>query len=356
MKRFTRKNRLFLIRSWVGWSLAIAFLQFFRFYGIPESVISQEEIPQMPVWLVMGLGILAGTLFVIQEYIYDSPKIRRLPFGVNLLVRLTGSFVTVGIMLFLLAICYINFQEGLSSSNVQQLDQNDFFRFVFMLFVFISLVSSFFSFIRQVDQKFGPGVIFDLLSGKYFKPREERRVFLFIDLKDSTTIAEAHGHLLFSKLLQDCFFDLNDVFPQYKAAVYQYVGDEAILTWYPGDGLKDSNCIKVFFAFMDILESKREYYMKHYGLFPVFKAGGHIGTVTTTEIGVVKKEIAYHGDVMNTTARIQSICNSHNEQLLISKKLLKSLTDLQGFQTRDLGEIKLKGKKKPQKVFAIQRV
>ena len=46
-----------------------------------------------------------------------------------------------------------------------------------------------------------------------------------------------------------------------------------------------------------------------YGVVPEFKAGFHVGFATVGEIGVLKKIIAFSGDVLNTTSRIQSNCN-----------------------------------------------
>jgi len=51
------------------------------------------------------------------------------------------------------------------------------------------------------------------------------------------------------------------------------------------------------------------YYLSKYGRVPVFKAGIHGGKVMALEVGSVKKELAYLGDIVNTTARIQGECN-----------------------------------------------
>ena len=47
------------------------------------------------------------------------------------------------------------------------------------------------------------------------------------------------------------------------------------------------------------------------------------------EVGVVKKEVAYHGDVINTSARIQAECNKHKVPILISEELLNDLRLMQ---------------------------
>jgi len=72
-------------------------------------------------------------------------------------------------------------------------------------------------------------------------------------------------------MIQDCFLDVNRVIPPYNAEIYQYVGDEVVLSWNSEDGLKNMNCIKFFFAFRNQLQERNEYYEKKYGFVPQFK-------------------------------------------------------------------------------------
>ena len=86
------------------------------------------------------------------------------------------------------------------------------------------------------------------------------------------------------------------------------------------------------------------WYNKHFGLCPTFKAGFHFGKVTTGEIGALKKEIIFTGDVLNSTARIQGLCNQYKVDLLISKDLINNLDLDSEFQITSLGNIELRGK------------
>jgi len=143
---------------------------------------------------------------------------------------------------------------------------------------------------------------------------------------------------------------------KYDAEVYQYVGDEAVLHWTNKRGVKNTNCIKIFFAFEKRLLSKRKQYYKKYELLPSFKAGVHCGKLIATEIGLVKKEIAYHGDVINTTSRIQEECNSYNESLLISESLLNMLSSKAKYKYDSLGNIKLKGKEQEVNLYSVNKM
>jgi len=65
--------------------------------------------------------------------------------------------------------------------------------------------------------------------GRFNTPWEEERIFMFLDLQSSTEHAENLGHVEYSKMIQDCFNDLGIVVEN-EADIYQYIGDEAILT------------------------------------------------------------------------------------------------------------------------------
>ena len=94
-------------------------------------------------------------------------------------------------------------------------------------------------------------------------------------------------------------------------------------------------------------------YQQMFDLVPEFKAGFHYGKVTTGEIGIIKKEIIFTGDVLNTTARIQGLCNHFGVDIIISADLLKKLDLAPRFQVQTLGENELKGRDEKIELFTI---
>lgn len=219
--------------------------------------------------------------------------------------------------------------------------------------IYTAIMIFFISFIKQMNKKFGPGMLIPMFFGKFRKPHRENRVFLFMDLKDSTSYAERLGSIKYSQLIQDCFLDVNRVIPPFNAEIYQYVGDEVVLSWMSDEGIRNMNCIKFFFAFQNQLESKRSYYESKYDCLPQFKAGANIGEITVAEVGDIKREIAYHGDTINTAARIQSVCNEYGKTFLISGTLKESINWEDNYSTELLGSIALKGKQQEIKLFAL---
>lgn len=208
----------------------------------------------------------------------------------------------------------------------------------------------------EIDRKMGPGVIWNWVTGKYYNPREEERIFMFLDLKDSTTLAEQLGNLRFSSLVRDFFKDLTGPVLATRGEVSHYIGDEAVLTWKPEVGVKDAACLQLFFLFQQVLASREGYYSATYGVLPKFKAGAHIGKVVATEVGEVKSEIVFHGDVLNTSARIQGLCNQLGEPLLISRELAGKLETQVDLEMRSLGEHVLKGKGSAVEIFAVRQI
>jgi len=157
-------------------------------------------------------------------------------------------------------------------------------------------------FYTEVSENLGQEVLNNFFTGKYHKPIQEERIFMFLDMKSSTTIAEKLGHVKYFEMLKEYYSDLSEPIIQYHGEIYQYVGDEIIVSWKPKRGLLNNNCLKCFFAMKETIKNQSKKYHEKFGLLPTFKAGFHLGKVTTGEIGVIKKDIIFTGDVLNTTA------------------------------------------------------
>ncbi|HEA22383.1 hypothetical protein LCGC14_2107370 [marine sediment metagenome] len=114
------------------------------------------------------------------------------------------------------------------------------------------------------------------------------------------------------------------------------------------------NYIQCFFDIEKLLLKEQDKYLRVFGAKPQFKAGAHYGTVIAGEIGVIKRDITYSGDILNTTARIQGMCNELQSNFLISKELyqLNGTPDLP-WSFKKIGGILLKGKKEAMELMSI---
>lgn len=126
--------------------------------------------------------------------------------------------------------------------------------------------------------------------------------------------------------------------------IYQYIGDEVVISWPLTEGIRDHNVLNCFFDIVDTIEGLSDNYHERYGLIPRFKAGMHYGKVSTGTIGTLKKEIIYTGDVLNTTSRIEGQCNQYKVNNLLSKDLIEALPEGNYFEFDKIGEISLRGK------------
>jgi adenylate cyclase len=120
-----------------------------------------------------------------------------------------------------------------------------------------------------------------------------------------------------------------------------------VLSWKHEVGTKDANCLRVFFAIDAAIEGRKKHYLDRYGIVPEYKAGAHLGEVITAEIGDLKKEIVYNGDVLNTAARIQSKCNELGRRFVASKELIQAVEVPKDFSIEQLGAVALRGKAEP---------
>jgi adenylate cyclase len=243
---------------------------------------------------------------------------------------------------------------------VATIKTDDFSNFLLNVFPYIFLfaftISFFMNFMVQINDLLGKGVLLSYITGKYHKPKMEERFFMFLDLESSTTIAETIGPVKYHEFMNSYFFDINDPVIESKGEIYQYVGDEVVISWQKAKGIKNANCIKCYFDIKDKLDSLQKKYIKEFGLIPGFKAGIHFGEVVIGEVGDSKKEIVFHGDVMNTASRIQGQSKVLNKQLLISDDALRYLNLKDLFSAENIGKFRLKGKEQQTEIFNITKL
>ena len=218
--------------------------------------------------------------------------------------------------------------------------------YTLMLFILMS-------FYIQINLLIGDGVLWKFLLGRYRKPVGEQRIFMFLDIKSSTSLAERLGLEKYYSLLNDFFQEISHPAQKTNAEIYQYIGDEVVFTWETKEGVDNSNCLKIFFKIKEKIYDRRKYYREKYGGIPEFKAGLHYGEVISAQIGDIKREIIYNGDVLNTSARIQEQCNKLNRKLLISGTLLEKLDIRNEYNAEKIDTIKLRGKEHAVELYSL---
>ncbi|MGV7225002.1 MAG: adenylate/guanylate cyclase domain-containing protein [Nitrospinales bacterium] len=358
MRKIQFYKILFLICFWLFCAIFITFYDS-AVLGFKSEIEGGHYSFLHNLLAVILTCAIGATLLGSLEVLYLSKLLRKKPFGITLLIK-----TVIYLMFMLFFISMVTLYMYSSEINKPMLSTDVLILYVdfllsariVMTFIYWGIACMSALFILQVSDKFGQGVLISFLLGKYHRPKEDDRIFMFMDLKSSTTYAEKLGHIKYSQFIQDCFFDITDVISKYDAKIYQYVGDEVVLSWSIKEGIEHGHCINTFFAYDSLLKSKKNYYQNKYGIIPEFKAGLHLGKVTVAEVGEIKKELAYHGDVLNTVARIQGKCNDFQKRLLISESMKTKLENQPHFEFSILGDVILKGKAKSLNLYAVNPV
>jgi len=318
------------------------------FAGVIYQLISEQHLDYNSVMVGCPLGLVFGLLelFVFPK---AERRFRQWPFT-RIFIFKTLLYTAI---IYIVALS-LAFLAGLFKGR----DINELAGFLmskepWILVLYTLVVYSLLIFFLQIHYLLGEGILWKFIRGKYHKPREEERIFMFLDMKSSTTIAEHLGHVHFYRLLNELFHEISEPVLQTKAEIYQYVGDEVVLTWEVKDGLANSNCLKAFFMFQESLLRNRQNYQKDFGVKPEFKAGLHFGKVISAQIGDLKREIVYNGDVLNTAARIQDECNKYGRDCLVSGILMHRLKEMNGFQWEKVDTVTLRGKETEVELFSV---
>jgi adenylate cyclase len=310
--------------------------------GVPETYDFTSFLV-ISVFIGLIIGLLGGSVMVFVNYKLFQKKSFRFA-----LLATAISYVLLYIIITFfvnIAITWNRLGDSVSIEELAAISYNNITAIYslsyFVLWGAITLLTIFF---LQVNDKFGPGVLRKFLVGKYFQPRAEQRIFMFLDIKSSTSIAEKIGHTQYFNLLKDFFADITSAIIKSRGEIYQYVGDEVVISWSLHNGIRDANCIKCYFNIEKKMDDLAPTYEKRYGLIPEFKAGLHYGNVTAGEIGSIKRDIIYSGDVLNTTSRIQEQCKIYDVNFLLSRRTFDLIEDKDQFEIVHLGNIELRGK------------
>jgi adenylate cyclase len=288
-------------------------------------------------------AVIASVLTSFDGFILRGPlgaPLRRAPFTVHVAVR-TGIYLVV-ILLGLKFGSYLFPARG--ENGIESAD------------VLFSLAAAFvFAFMQDVNSLLGQNVLINFITGRYYAPRVESRVFLFIDMEGSTGLAERLGPLAFHRLLNRFVLDLTQPIVAARGEIHRYVGDELIATWKLEVGTTDGRCITACFAAIDQLARRAPDYRREFGVVVAVRAGLHCGPVVTGEMGSERKEIVFLGDTVNTTARIQELCRQTGDRVIASADLIDRLELPPGIAKRSLGDLRLRGKGADLALYALTK-
>lgn len=314
-------------------------------------------------WYPLVNGAIIGFLIAVLTSVFElniyENIIRKRPFIFVFIIR------TMFYLIMILTIIVL--EIGIARMLKEDLDiagllENESFRnyifggeFIVSVFYTLALVVII-NFTRLMSRKLGHGVLTSFITGKYHHPVTQEKIFMFLNIPSTHVIIDLIGRLNFHRFINDIVFDVTLPILSNYGIIYHYVEDEMVVTWKMNDGMKNAHAVRCYFDIKDKLHEHKEKYLKKYGISPVFHAALHCGEVVKGEIGFIKSEIVYHGDVMNTTSRILGTCSKTENSLLVSSSIMELLELPAIYRARKCGDIKLKGKKEPMQLYTIEEI
>jgi adenylate cyclase len=206
----------------------------------------------------------------------------------------------------------------------------------------------------QISQIVGGRTLRDWVLGRYHRPRQEERFFLFVDIVGSTALAERVGPVAVHQFLNRVFVLASDPVDDHRGEIYQYVGDEMVITWTEVAGRSAGRPIACFAAIETALEAAEPDFVRDFGVAPRVRGALHVGPVVVGEVGGRRRDIVFHGDVMNTTARLEQLARDLDRRLVISADAIGRLAGADEYPVEDLGARMLRGRAGPVQVYAVR--
>lgn len=351
--RYRYKIVLAIALTWTIIDLIYLFIRI----RVPDIASETDIVAGHPAAAVIARAIIVFALTAVMALILFLQAQRNtieLPLWFNFLLKTAILIALSFVMNFLTHLSYdvIVNHRGVGPSFKHWASDAFYTRWIvkkipswLLIFVLLQVVI-------EMIKKYSPGIFFDVLFGKYRHPKVEKRIVMFIDLKDSTPIAEKLGHVEYFRFIRQFIEIVSTALLQFNGRIYQYVGDEVVVSWlYNPKNAK--RCMDALIETRKQLQKNSESFRRKFDISPEFRVGIHIGEVTVGEIGVIKKDLAMSGDTMNVTARIRSTCSELNHKFIVSKEVIESL-DLKTWQSESLGPVDLKGKNEGVELYALK--
>jgi adenylate cyclase len=311
--------------------------------------------PMNSLLTVVPMSVLFGFILGIIEETIFKKRFWHMPFTLKIIIKtlLYISIFVALLLVFSILLNMLNSDLSITDPLVYSTILDFFTSYAIVsIVIFVSFIIAVGLFVSEIVDYLGLDVVGNFFSGKYSKPVYESRIFMFLDMKDSTTIAEKIGHKKHYALINEYYSDMTDAILETHGSIYQYVGDEIVISWNMEKGLDRSSCLRCFFLIEQYIEKRAARYQTTYGVVPTFKASLHCGEVTRGIVGQVKRELLYTGDVLNSTARIQGLCNQLGEKLLVSSNLKKLLPE-NNFKFKPQGDFELRGRLQKEAIFSV---
>lgn len=208
-------------------------------------------------------------------------------------------------------------------------------------------------FVLQMRALIGARTLGNVVIGRYHRPITEERLFVMIDLVESTPLAQRIGNERFHGFLYAFFFEIDAAVSERGGEIYSYVGDSAIASWPLGDKDRNARALAAVVTARARLARRADWFSATYGAAPKFRAAIHCGSVVAGECGDSRRQITYLGDALNVTARLEGLARAQRFEMVISQRALSTVSLPKGLAAEDQGVFTLKGVREPMRVSTL---
>ncbi len=225
----------------------------------------------------------------------------------------------------------------------------DFFALFMGLAIGVPTVSI--SLLRVIDM-IGPKHFLQFLIGTYHRPSEHERIVLFLDMVNSSGVAEKLQPKQSMSLIARFIFDATATFRLHGGDIVQYTGDGLFVIWPYRQADRVLTAVQ---ALRQRLDNNKPVYLKEFGIVPDFRIGLHAGTVVISQIGEEKLFLGVYGDVVNTAARLEQMNKDLHTKILMSDVLVRNLSPAWHARLQPLGPQPVRGRNETVDVFTLRK-
>src|SRR5271169_2394571 len=172
----------------------------------------------------------------------------------------------------------------------------------------------------------GIETLFHLMIGTYHRPVIEEKVLLFLDINDSTGLAERLGAVQIKSLVGKFLFDISKPITDHGGEIYLYKGDGLIALWNWSEAIRGNKILRAIDAVFAAVRREEAAYQREFGVVPRFRIGVHGGEVVVSEQGDTKRAIGVYGSTINIAARMEEAAKAHGVGCAISGDVAQALS------------------------------
>ena len=210
---------------------------------------------------------------------------------------------------------------------------------------------------RRLSRFFSPNVVKEIVRQKTdagLGASRRRMTVLFSDIRGFTSMSEKMEPEEVVTFLREYLTEMTEAVFRHGGTVDKYIGD-AIMALYnvPFEAADHpAQAVRTALEFQQRLEPLAERFAAKYGGSLRCGVGINTGDAVVGTIGSRQRlEYTAIGDTINLGSRLESITKDFNVPVIISEATWLEVKDL--FETRFLGEVTVKGKEIPVKIYTV---